>query len=82
MNPCKPRDAGTIIAMDVALTRRNDRNGSKRTTDGPQTGDEVRPPAEEDGEDPDRVEARQEEKVIRRWDSIVGETSFAPSATN
>ena len=39
-------------------------NGRKRTTNRPQTGDQVRPSAEEDGKDSDRVENRQEEKVI------------------
>jgi hypothetical protein len=37
--------------------------GSERTTNGPHTSDQVRPSAEEDGEEPDRVEDRQEEKV-------------------
>ena len=36
-------------------------NGWKRTTDGPQTGDQVRPPAEEDGKEPDRGEDQREE---------------------
>ncbi len=38
-------------------------NGWKRTTDGPQTGDQVRSSAEEDGKEPDRIEDQQEEKV-------------------
>jgi hypothetical protein len=38
-------------------------NGWKRPTHCPQTGDQVRPLAEEDGKDPDRVEDRQEEEV-------------------
>jgi hypothetical protein len=39
-------------------------DGWKRTTsNGPQTGDQVRPLAEEDGEGPNRVEGQQEEKV-------------------
>ena len=44
--------------------------GRQRTTDTPQTGDQVRPPAEEDGKEPDRGEDQQEEgrspPVVRR----------------
>jgi len=36
-------------------------NGWKRTTDGPQTGDQIRPLAEEVGKEPDRIEDQQEE---------------------
>jgi hypothetical protein len=39
-------------------------NVCKGTTDGSQTGNQVRSIAEEDGKDPDRIEGRQEEKVI------------------
>jgi ribosomal protein L7/L12 len=35
--------------------------GSERTTNGAHAGNQVRPPAEEDGEEPDRVEDQQEE---------------------
>jgi hypothetical protein len=38
-------------------------NDWKRTTDTPQTGDQVRSPAEEDGKEPDCGEDQQEEKV-------------------
>ncbi len=38
-------------------------DGWRRTTNAPQTGDQVRPLAEEDGEDSNRVEGQQEEKV-------------------
>jgi hypothetical protein len=47
-------------------------NGWQRTRGSPQTGDQVRPPAKEDGEDPDRGEHREEEKV-----RIGAETSVA-----
>jgi hypothetical protein len=46
----------------VSVSRRNS-NGWKRTTVGSQTGDQVRPPAEENGEEPDRVEDQQKEEV-------------------
>jgi hypothetical protein len=48
-------------SAEALLLRRNDYDGWQRTTHTPQTGDQVRPPAEEDGEDPDRVEDREEE---------------------
>jgi hypothetical protein len=38
-------------------------NGRKRTTDGPQTGDQIRSLAEEDGKKPDRIEDQQEEEM-------------------
>ena len=38
-------------------------NGRKRTTNASQTGDQVHPPAEEDGEGSDWGEDWQEEKV-------------------
>jgi hypothetical protein len=38
-------------------------NGRKRTTNGPPTGDQVRPLAEEDGEEQNRIQDRQKEKV-------------------
>jgi hypothetical protein len=41
-------------------------NGWKRTTNGPQTGNQVRPPAEEDGKEPDRTDDRQEEEIAAR----------------
>jgi hypothetical protein len=44
-------------------SRRRNFNGWKRTTDGPQTGDQVRTLAEEDGEEPDRIEDGQEKEV-------------------
>ena len=44
------------------LSRRNT-DAWKRTTNGPQTGDQVRSPAEEDGKEPDRIETQQEKKV-------------------
>ena len=53
----------------------------KGRQDGPQTGDQVRPPAEEDGKGPARGKDQQEE-VIRRWEMTTGESSSAPSATN
>jgi len=46
----------------TSLSRRND-DGRKRTTNGPQTGDQVRPPADENGKKPDCIEDQQEEKV-------------------
>ena len=36
-------------------------NGWQRTTDAPQTGDQIRSPAEEDGKEPDHGENREEE---------------------
>lgn len=44
-------------------SRRRNCNGSTRAADDPHTSDEVRSLAEKDGEEPDRLEARQEEKV-------------------
>jgi phage baseplate assembly protein gpV len=38
-------------------------SGWKRTTDGPQTGDQVRSPAEEDGKEPDRGEGQPEKEM-------------------
>jgi len=47
----------------VAISKRNGSNGWKRTTNTPQTGDQVRPIAEEDGKEPDCGEDWQEDKV-------------------
>src|SRR5271157_2624469 len=37
--------------------------GWKSTANGPQTGDQVLPPAEENGKEPDRCEDQQKEKM-------------------
>jgi hypothetical protein len=50
-------------AHGLGFDDKDDSNGWKRTTNAPQTGDQVRSPAEEDGKDPDRVEDQQEEEV-------------------
>jgi len=47
----------------AAISKREHYHGWKRTTNGPQTGDQIRPLAEEDGKEPDRIEDQQEEKV-------------------
>jgi hypothetical protein len=50
--------------MVFVPTKKRSSNGWQRQTNATQTGDQVRPLAEEDGEEPYRGESRQEEKAI------------------
>jgi hypothetical protein len=45
------------------LRKGRNSNDWKRPTDGPQTGDQIRSLAEEDGKEPDRIEDQQEEEM-------------------
>jgi len=57
------QEAGGSRVSDVEIKEKC--NGWKRTTpNGPQTGDQIHPPAEEDGKEQDCIEDQQEEKVI------------------